>query len=105
MIIFIGYRVKFQRGVQLFNRNKSVISRHLGNIYKVGELSRNAIVAKNATVQSEARREVKREIEYFNLDAILSVGYRVNSKLVTQSRIWATKYLKFDKLLKNLLNL
>ena len=78
----------------LFEKDKSVISRHLGNIYKEGELDRNSTVAKNATVQMEADRNVKREIEYYNLDAILSVGYRVNSKRGTQFRQWATKRLK-----------
>ena len=78
----------------LFNRDKSVISRHLRNIYKDGELLIEATVAKNATVQIEAGREVKREIEYYNLDAILSVGYRVNSKQGTQFRIWATNVLR-----------
>lgn len=84
---------------QLFNRDKSVISRHLRNVYKEGELSREATVAKNATVQKEAGREVTREIDYYNLDAILSVGYRVNSKQGTQFRIWATNTLR-DYLLK-----
>ena len=79
---------------QLFERNKSVISRHLRNIFKEGELSLEATVAKNATVQMEAGREVKRDIEYYNLDAILSVGYRVNSKQGTQFRIWANQILK-----------
>lgn len=84
---------------QLFNRDKSVVSRHLRNIYKEGELSQESTVAKNATVQVEAGRKVKREIEYYNLDAILSVGYRVNSKQGTQFRIWASRILK-DYLLK-----
>lgn len=79
---------------RLFEKDKSVISRHLRNIYKEGELDRDSTVAKNATVQLEADREVKREIEYYNLDAILSVGYRVNSKRGTQFRQWATKRLK-----------
>lgn len=65
---------------QLFNRDKSVISSHLRNVYQEGELTQEATVAKNATVQTEAGRKVKRIIEYYNLDAILSVGYRVNSK-------------------------
>jgi prophage maintenance system killer protein len=78
----------------LFEKDKSVISRHLKNIYKEGELDRNSTVAKNATVQMEADREVQREIEFYNLDAILSVGYRVNSKRGTQFRQWATKRLK-----------
>jgi len=79
---------------ELFERDKSVISRHLKNIYKTEELPRSATVAKNATVQFEAGREVIREIEYYNLDAILSVGYRVNSKRGTQFRQWATQRLK-----------
>ncbi len=58
----------------LFDRDKSVISRHLRNIYKEGELDRQATVAKNATVQSEAGRSVVRNIEYYNLDAVISVG-------------------------------
>jgi hypothetical protein len=84
---------------QLFNRDKSVISRHLKNIYKEGELIQEATVAKNATVQIESGRTVKREIEYYNLDIIISVGYRVNSKQGTQFRIWATNILR-DYLLK-----
>ena len=78
----------------MFNRDKSVISRHLNNIFKTGELRRQAAVAKNATVQTEGSRTVSRNIEYFNLDAIISVGYRVNSKPCTEFRIWATNVLK-----------
>jgi len=78
----------------LFGRDKSVISRHLRNIYKEGELLRDATVAKNATVQKEGQRDVLRNIEYYNLDAIISVGYRVNSKTATQFRQWATKTLR-----------
>ena len=78
----------------LFERDKSVISRHLKNIFESEELSYSATVAKNATVQLEAGREVSRDIEYYNLDAILSVGYRVNSKRGTQFRQWATQRLK-----------
>ena len=78
----------------LFGRDKSVISRHIKNIYKTGELTRNATVAKIATVQKEGNRRVTREIENYNLDIILSVGYRVDSKQATQFRIWATKTLK-----------
>ena len=84
---------------QLFGRDKSVISRHLKNIYEDGELVLEATVAKNATVQIEAGRQVTRDIDFYNLDAILSVGYRVNSKQGTQFRIWATNVLK-DHLLK-----
>ena len=78
----------------LFERDKSVISRHLRNIYKEGELDRQATVAKNATVQNEAGRSVVRDIEYYNLDAVISVGYRVNSKRGTEFRIWATNVLR-----------
>ena len=79
---------------QVFGRDKSVISKHLKNIYSEGELSEKATVAKNATVQIEGKRIVTREIEYYNLDAIISVGYRVNSKVATQFRQWATKMLR-----------
>ncbi len=79
---------------RLFGRDKSVISRHLKNIFKEGELVMGTTVAKNATVQIEGSREVIREIEYYNLDAIISVGYRVNSKTATQFRQWATKTLR-----------
>lgn len=79
---------------ELFGRDKSVVSRHLNNVFRTKELHRSSAVAKNATVQTEGRREVVREIEYFNLDAILSVGYRVNSKQGTQFRIWATRTLR-----------
>jgi hypothetical protein len=78
----------------LFNKDKSVISRHLRNIFQEGELLEEATVAKNATVQIESGRNVKRTIEYYNLDAIISVGYRVNSKQGTQFRIWATNILR-----------
>jgi hypothetical protein len=78
----------------MFGRDKSVISRHLANIYKEGELDKRATVAKNATVQIEGGRSVERNIEYYNLDAIISVGYRVNSKTATQFRQWATKTLR-----------
>jgi hypothetical protein len=78
----------------LFGRDKSVISRHLRSVFATGELNRRATVAESATVQREGDREVTRQIEYFNLDAILSVGYRVNSKRGTQFRIWATARLR-----------
>lgn len=79
---------------ELFGRDKSVISRHLKNIYTQKELDYDSTVAKNATVQTEGKRKVEREIEFYNLDAIISVGYRVNSKQGTQFRIWATQRLK-----------
>lgn len=78
----------------LFDKDKSVISKHLKNIYSEGELDEEGTVAKNATVQREGAREVRREIVLYNLDAILSVGYRVNSKRGTQFRIWANRILK-----------
>ena len=78
----------------LFKRDKSAISRHLSNIFQSGELDPKATVAKFATVQLEGSRKVEREIDYYNLDAIISVGYRVNSKRGTQFRIWATRTLK-----------
>jgi hypothetical protein len=79
---------------ELFDTDKSGISRHIHNIYKARELSRKATVAKFATVQKEGERKVERDVEYFNLDVILSVGYRVNSKKATHFRQWATKTLK-----------
>ena len=79
---------------ELFLTDKSGISRHIRNIYKTGELAKKSTVAKIATVQKEGKRQVTREIEYYNLDMILSVGYRVNSKQATAFRIWATKTLK-----------
>lgn len=84
---------------QLFCRDKSVISRHLKNVFMDDELDRDSTVAIFATVQKEGERDVLREIEYFNLDAILSVGYRVNSKQATRFRQWANSVLK-DYLLK-----
>ncbi|MCK4392610.1 virulence RhuM family protein [Candidatus Bipolaricaulota bacterium] len=79
---------------ELFQRDKSVISRHISNIFKEGELARGATVAKYATVQQEGGREVSRDVEYFNLDVIISVGYRVKSHRGTQFRIWATQRLR-----------
>lgn len=78
----------------LFGRDKSVISRHLRNIFKDNELSHEATVANFATVQKEGKRTVERNIEYFSLDVIISVGYRVNSKQGTEFRIWATNILR-----------
>ncbi len=79
---------------EVFDRDKSVISRHLKNIYNEGEIDKRATVAKNATVQIEGNRRIERVIKYYNLDAIISVGYRVNSKTATQFRQWATKTLR-----------
>ncbi|OGU60105.1 MAG: hypothetical protein A2X64_01060 [Ignavibacteria bacterium GWF2_33_9] len=80
--------------VELFDRDKSVISRHIRNIYQEGELRRNSTVAKFATVQNEGGRAIERNIEFYNLDVIISVGYRVKSKRGTQFRIWANKILR-----------
>lgn len=65
-------------------KDKSVISRHINNIFNEGELDRNPTVAKFATVRVEGNRQIQREIEYYNLDVIISVGYRVKSKRGTQ---------------------
>jgi len=81
---------------QLFERDKSVISRHLKSIFQSGELEKNSVVAKNATTAADGKTY---EVEYYNLDAILSVGYRVNSKRGTQFRQWATQRLN-DYLVK-----
>ena len=78
----------------LFQVDKSGISRHLKNIFETGELVLDATVAKFATVQPEGQRSVRRELEYYNLDAIISVGYRVNSIRGTHFRIWATQRLR-----------
>ncbi len=79
---------------ELFERDKSVISRHINTALAEGELDRNSTVAKYATVQTEGKRQINREIDYFNLDMIISVGYRIKSQRGTQFRIWASKILK-----------
>ena len=79
---------------ELFQRDKSTISRHINKIFKEGELVRESTVAFFATVQNEGRRKVERNLEYFNLDVIISVGYRVKSQRGTQFRIWANSVLK-----------
>lgn len=78
----------------LFGVDRTVIVRHIRNIYKSAELCEDATCAKNAQVQEEGGRTVRRTIPYYNLDMIISVGYRVNSKNATQFRIWATSILK-----------
>lgn len=84
-----------QKGIsELFGVSKSTVSHHLSNIYSDGELDKLATVRKFRTVQKEGNRAVQRELEYYNLDAIISVGYRVNSTKATQFRIWATNTLK-----------
>ena len=79
---------------ELFGVNKSTISRHLKNIYEERELVEHSTVAFFATVQNEGEREITRNIAFYNLDAIISVGYRVNSMRATHFRIWATNILK-----------
>jgi len=79
---------------ELFERDKSTISRHIKNVFKEGELSENSTVAKFATVQNEGNRNVERMIENYNLDVIISVGYRVKSKRGVEFRKWANSVLK-----------
>ena len=83
-----------KRLAELFDVDRSVITKHLKNIFESAELDENSTCAKIAQVQKEGSREVSREIEYYNLDAIIAVGYRVNSQRATQFRIWATQTLK-----------
>ena len=79
---------------ELFQTDRTSIVRHINNIYKVDELDRESTCAKIAQVQTEGKREVKRSIPYFNLDMIISVGYRVNSKRGIKFRQWANRVLK-----------
>ena len=83
----------------LFDRDKSVISRHIRDVFRERELSKEATVAKNATVQIEGGRAIVRQMDYYNLDVIISVGYRVKSQRGVQFRQWANKILK-DYLVK-----
>jgi hypothetical protein len=79
---------------ELFDTERSVVTKHLQNIFSEGELDKNSTCANFAQVQIEGKRQVERDIEFYNLDAIISVGYRVNSAQATQFRIWATERLK-----------
>ncbi|WP_163410351.1 virulence RhuM family protein [Flavobacterium ajazii] len=79
---------------QLFDVNIRTINEHLQNIFNTSELDKNSTNRKIRIVQTEGKREVSREIDFYNLDAIIAVGYRVNSKQASQFRIWATKTLK-----------
>ena len=79
---------------ELFQRNKSTISRHIKNVFESGELEQNRTVAFFATVQYEGGRKVERNLTFYNLDMIISVGYRVNSHRGVQFRQWATRVLK-----------
>lgn len=88
-----------QQIADLFSRDIKTIGKHINNVFDEGELTKIATVANFATVQNEGGRKVERQVEYYNLDVIISVGYRVKSKQGTQFRIWANKILK-DYLLK-----
>lgn len=78
----------------LFDVGVPAVSKHLSNIFNEGELEENRTVSKMEIVQNEGNRTVKREIDYYNLDAIIALGYRINSKKATKFRIWATSVLK-----------
>ena len=99
----IGLEVTFEQDTvwlnqyqlsELFQTDRTSVQKHLKNIYATAELNETATCAKIAQVQQEGKRTVKREVLYYNLDAIISVGYRVNSKKGTQFRQWATQRLK-----------
>ncbi|GDX46320.1 DNA-binding protein [Bacteroidota bacterium] len=83
----------------LLGRDVKTIGKHINNVFEDGELQKSSTVANFATVQNEGGRTIERQIEYYNLDVIISVGYRVKSKQGTQFRIWATNVLR-DYLLK-----
>ena len=79
---------------ELFGVNTPAISKHLKNVYSSGELNEGATISKMETVQTEGERRVIREVEVYNLDAVIAVGYRVNSIKATHFRIWATNTLR-----------
>ena len=79
---------------ELFNVNVPAVSKHLQNIYEEGELERDSTISKMETVQQEGERQVRRTVDHYNLDAIIAVGYRVNSKKATRFRQWATRTLR-----------
>jgi len=83
-----------KRMAELFGVDVSTVNEHLKNLFKTGELEESSTIGNFPIVQNEGGREVKREVKLYNLDVILSVGYRVNSRKATQFRIWATKVLK-----------
>lgn len=83
-----------KRMAELFGVEVPAINKHLSNIYETGELHKDATISILETVQQEGSRMVKRKVEFYNLDTIIAVGYRVNSHQATQFRIWATKTLK-----------
>lgn len=86
--------LSLEQMANLFQRDKSTISKHIKNVFEDGELVRESTVAKFATVQNEGNRQVERTIDYYNLDVVISVGYRVKSQRGVQFRIWATSILK-----------
>lgn len=79
---------------KLFQTTKQNIGQHIGNVVEEGELDANSTVNKFFTVQKEGRRNIKRELEYYNLDMIISVGYRIKSSIATMFRKWATEHLR-----------
>ena len=79
---------------ELFGVKTPAINKHLNNIYNDGELSKDSTISISEIVQKEGNRDILRNIAFYNLDAIISVGYRVNSSRATQFRIWATNTLK-----------
>lgn len=79
---------------ELFDVNVPAINKHLNNIYEEKELDKNSTISKMEIVRKEENRNVNRELEFYNLDAIIAVGYRVNSKTAIKFRTWATKILK-----------
>ncbi len=83
-----------QRMAELFQTTKQNVSLHIQNIYEERELERGATVKESLTVQLEGKRSVKRRVEFYNLDVIISVGYRIKSALATRFRIWATQQLR-----------
>lgn len=80
--------------VLLFQSSKANVSEHIKNIFDEGELTKEATVRKFRTVQKEGNREVMRDVQYYNLDMIISLGYRIKSSIATRFRIWATERLK-----------
>lgn len=96
--------------VEIYQTSKSNVSEHIKHIFEDGELTKEATVRKFRTVQTEGNRSVEREVEYYNLDMIISLGYRIKSKIATQFRQWATKHLNeyirkgFTKELKQIEN-
>ena len=85
--------------VELFQTTKQNVSLHLGNLYKEGELEKEGTVKEYLTVQQEGKRKVTRKVKYYDLDVIISVGYRVHSKRGTAFRMWARQIIK-DYLVK-----